>query len=144
MKIFLKTIYLFPVIYLPLLLLTSEIIPAQEANNLISDQLRNDTIVIPAEPVAYDKEEVDSFLDMRNGLYFRLFDLNESGKVNYMTARRTNGSSVNEFWNTVVYTFQYPLFYWIDLNKNGRFESDQNEMWIDREEDGLNGNEAIY
>lgn len=127
------------------LFLTTETIPAQESTTTEVDRLNEDpNKVIPAEPGAYDKEEVDSFLDRETGLYFRLFDLNKDGKVNYMTARRTNSSYMNEFWNSVIYKFQYPLFYWIDLNGNGKFEPELGEMWIDPEEDGLNGNEHIY
>jgi len=32
----------------------------------------------------------------------------------------------------------------VDLNGNGEFEPDKGEMWIDIEEDGINGNETLY
>ena len=117
---------------------------AQEMSYPGEERPMEDPNVIPPEPKAYDKEEVDSFLDRETGMYFRLFDLNQSGKIDYMTATRTNSSYMNEFWNSVIYKFQYPLFYWIDRNGNGKFEPDKGEMWIDQDEDGLNGNERIY
>lgn len=117
---------------------------AQEMSYPGEERPMEDPKVIPPEPKAYDKEEVDSFLDRETGLYFRLFDMNQSGKIDYMTATRTNSSYMNEFWNSVIYKFEYPLFYWIDRNGNGKFEPELGEMWIDQDEDGLNGNEHLY
>ena len=66
------------------------------------------------------------------------------GSVNFMTARRTYKVSVNQYGYEVAVTFPHPLFYWLDRNGNGEFEPGQDEMWIDIEEDGLNGNEKLY
>ena len=61
-----------------------------------------------------------------------------------MTARRTYKVSVNRYGYEVAVTFAHPLFYWLDRNGNGEFEPGQGEMWIDIEEDGVNGNEKLY
>lgn len=144
MKILFNKIYILSgILLISLILLNVELTLAQEAD-LSGSGFYEDYRVIPPEPKEYDDDEVDSFLDRETGMYFRLFDLNEGGKVNYMTARRTNSSYMNEFWNSVIYKFHHPLFYWIDINGNGRFEPEQGEMWIDSDEDGLNGNEHIY
>ncbi|HLF85948.1 MAG TPA: hypothetical protein VI584_02600 [Nitrospiria bacterium] len=145
MKILFRLSYFFSCPFLLLLmLLSTEQSAAQEFDAPIAEMSNDDYKIIPPEPKAYDKEEVDSFLDRETGLYFRLFDMNQSGKIDYMTATRTNSSYMNEFWNSVIYKFEYPLFYWIDRNGNSRFEPDKGEMWIDQDEDGLNGNEHLY
>ena len=61
-----------------------------------------------------------------------------------MTARRTYKVWLDEFGTPVVVTMAYPLFYWVDMNTNGEFEPHRGEMWVDSEEDGLNGNERAY
>ena len=77
-------------------------------------------------------------------MFFREFDLEGMGRVDFMTARRTYKVSLNEYGNSVVMTMPYPLFYWVDSNKNGKFEPKLGEMWSDPEEDGVNGNENLY
>lgn len=143
MNVLFRLIYIFSGLFL-LIFLNTEISHSQESDAPIAKWSNEEYRIIPPEPEAYDRDEVDSFIDRETGMYFRLFDLNEGGKVNYMTARRTSSSYMNEFWNSVIYKFQYPLFYWIDRNGNGNFEPELGEMWIDMEEDGLNGNEHIY
>lgn len=101
--------------------------------------------VLPAEPDEFDRREVDAYYDWRSNLFFRVFKLvSMEAKPNFMTARRTYKVSVNQYGYEVAMTFAYPLFYWVDLNGNGEFEPGQGEMWIDVEEDGLNGNEKAY
>lgn len=100
---------------------------------------------LPTEPEEFDRREVDAYYDWRNNLFFRVFKLESmEAKPNYMTARRTYKVSVNEYGYEVAMTFPYPLFYWFDLDGDGEFEPAKGEMWIDIEEDGLNGNEKLY
>ena len=100
---------------------------------------------LPTEPEEFDRREVDAYYDWRNNLFFRVFKLaGGEAPPNFMTARRTYKVSVNQYGYEVAVTFPHPLFYWVDLNGNGEFEPDQGEMWIDIEEDGINGNEKPY
>jgi hypothetical protein len=100
---------------------------------------------LPQEPDEFDRREVEAHYDWRNNLFFRLFNISGvEGKANFMTARRTYKASVNQYGYEVAVTFAHPLFYWLDRNGNGEFEPDQDEMWIDIEEDGVNGNEKLY
>ena len=88
--------------------------------------------------------EVEAYYDWRNDMFFRKFDLTGMGRVDYMTARRTYKVWLDDFGTPVVITVADPLFYWIDLNANGKFEQDKGEMWSDPYEDGLTGNEKVY
>jgi hypothetical protein len=100
---------------------------------------------LPVEPDEFDHQEVDAYYDWRNNLFFRVFHLSATnGKPDFMTARRTYKVSSNEFGYEVAVTFAHPLFYWLDRNGDGEFQPDQDEMWIDIEEDGVNGNEKFY
>ena len=99
---------------------------------------------VPEEPPEYDRREVKAFYDWRNDLFFRHFDMVGMGRTDFMTARRTYRVWLNEFGTPVVLTMSDPLFYWVDLNANGEFESHLGEMWSDPEEDGINGNERLY
>jgi hypothetical protein len=101
--------------------------------------------VLPGEPDEFDRREVEAYYDWRNNMFFRVFKLtSQEGKPDFMTARRTYKASVNQYGYEVAITFAHPLFYWVDLNGNGEFEPSQGEMWIDIEEDGINGNERLY
>ena len=100
---------------------------------------------LPQEPEEFDLREVEAYYDWRNNLFFRRFNMSGvEGPANFMTARRTYKVSVNQYGYEVAMTFAYPLFYWLDRNGNGEFEPGKDEMWIDIEEDGLNGNEKLY
>ena len=100
---------------------------------------------LPQEPDEFDRREVEAYYDWRNNLFFRVFNISGvEGKANFMTARRTYKVSVNQYGYEVAVTFANPLFYWLDRNGNGEFEPGQDEMWIDIEEDGVNGNEKLY
>ena len=68
----------------------------------------------------------------------------KSTQVNYMTARRTYKVWLDEFGTPVVVTVGAPLFYWLDVNGNGEFETGKGEMWSDPDEDGITGNERTY
>ncbi|MEE8125626.1 MAG: hypothetical protein V3T42_07435 [Nitrospirales bacterium] len=99
---------------------------------------------LPIEPDEFDPREVNAYYDWRNDLFFREFDLMGSGSVNFMTARRTYKVWLDEFGTPVVLTMGDPVFYWIDLNGNGKFEQGLGEMFKDSYEDGVTGNEEPY
>jgi len=99
---------------------------------------------LPEEPEEFDDREVRGYYDWRNDLFFREFDMNGDGVVNYMTARRTYKVWLDEFGTPVVVTVGSPLFYWLDVNGNGEFETGKGEMWSDPDEDGITGNERTY
>ncbi|GJL65427.1 MAG: hypothetical protein NPIRA05_03980 [Nitrospirales bacterium] len=99
---------------------------------------------LPEEPDEFDNREVEAFYDWRNDMFFRRFDMTGTGAVNYMTARRTYKVWLDDYGTPSVITVADPLFYWIDLNNNGRFEQELGEIWVDSYEDGLTGNEKPY
>ena len=99
---------------------------------------------LPEEPEEFDDREIKAYYDWRNDLFFREFDMNGDGVVNYMTARRTYKVWLDEFGTPVVVTVGAPLFYWLDRNGNGEFETGKGEMWSDPDEDGITGNERTY
>ena len=101
-------------------------------------------IKLPEEPDEFDEREVDAYYDWRSDMFYRKFNLTGKGDVDYMTARRTYKVWLDDFGTPVVITVADPLFYWIDLNANGKFEQDKGEMWSDPYEDGLTGNEKVY
>lgn len=99
---------------------------------------------LPMEPDEFNPQELNAYYDWRNDLFFREFDLTGSGTVNFMTARRTYKVWLDEFGTPVVLTVGDPVFYWIDLNGNGKFEQELGEMFKDAYEDGVTGNEEPY
>lgn len=108
------------------------------------DRHLRDYSPIPQEPDEFDDREIKAYYDWRNDLFFREFDMNGSGNVDYMTARRTYKVWLDEFGTPVVVTVGSPLFYWVDRNGNGEFETGKGEMWSDPNEDGITGEERIY
>ena len=46
---------------------------------------------------------------------------------------------MDEFGTPVVLTMGDPVFYWIDLNGNGKFEQELGEIFKDSYEDGVTG-----
>ena len=99
---------------------------------------------LPVEPDEFDPREINAYYDWRNDMFFREFDMTGSGSVNFMTARRTYKVWLDEFGTPVVLTMGDPIFYWIDLNGNGKFEQELGEMFKDSYEDGVTGNEEPY
>ena len=63
--------------------------------------------------------------------HIREYSLSGDGTVDYKTARQIILSYYNEYWNSVVETKEFPLFYWHDANHDGDFE-----MWVDRQVEG--------
>jgi hypothetical protein len=99
---------------------------------------------LPVEPEEFDPREINAYYDWRNDMFFREFDMTGSGFVNFMTARRTYKVWLDEFGTPVVLTVGDPVFFWIDLNGNGKFEQELGEMFKDPYEDGVTGNEEPY
>lgn len=119
-------------------------LPNSPASSSSRETHLRDFSPLPEEPGEFDDREVKAYYDRRNDLFFREFDLNGDGTVNYMTARRTYKVWLDDFGTPVVVTVGSPLFYWLDRNGNGEFETGQGEMWSDPDEDGITGNERIY
>ena len=74
---------------------------------------------------------VNEDVNIITGLYIREYSVRDNGIVDYRTARQIILSEYNEYWNTVVETKEFPLFYWYDANQDGKFE-----MWVDRQVEG--------
>ena len=81
--------------------------------------LANDLPTEPAEQFLVDED-----VNIINGLYTREYSLAGNGVVDYKTARQIILSEYNEYWNSVVETKEFPLFYWYDADQDGKFE-----MW---------------
>ena len=118
--------------------------PLSSASRSAGQTHLRDFSPLPQEPDEFDDRELDAHYDWRNDLFFREFDMRGTGVVNYMTARRTYKVWLDEFGTPVVMTVGAPLFYWLDRNGNGEFETGKGEMWSDPAEDGITGNERLY
>ncbi len=84
---------------------------------------------LPQEPS--DAYLVNEDVNIITGLYIREYSLAGNGIVNYKTARQILVAGYNEYWNTVVETKAFPLFYWYDADQNGHFA-----MWVDQNVEG--------
>ena len=84
---------------------------------------------LPAEPD--EKFMISEDVNIVSGLYTREYSLKDNGIVDYRTARQIIISEYNEYWNSVVHTKDYPLFYWYDDDQDGQFD-----MWVDRNVEG--------
>ena len=84
---------------------------------------------LPPEPSG--EYLVNEDVNIVTGLYTREYSLARNGIVDYMTARQIVSSEYNEYWNTVVETVTFPLFYWSDMGQTGHFR-----MWVDRKVEG--------
>ncbi len=118
--------------------------PASSASGSGGGTHLSDFSPLPQEPDEFDDRELGAHYDRRNALFFREFDMNGDGVVNFMTARRTYDVWLDDFGTPVVMTVGAPLFYWLDLNGNGEFETGHGEMWSDPAEDGITGDERLY
>ena len=74
---------------------------------------------------------INEDVNVMTGLYIREYSLQDNGVVDYRTARQIILSEYSAYWNTVVETKEFPLFYWYDANQDGTFD-----MWVDRKVDG--------
>ena len=92
---------------------------------------------IPTEPT----EEADSeFADYGAGLVFREYDLDGDGHPDFMTARQIDAMSQSLPATTIDGIQPPPLFYWIDLNSDSRYD----QVWIDRAGQGRCEDIALY
>ena len=88
-------------------------------------------VLLPAEPD--ESTRVDELLDNESRLYLILYSLTGDGKVDYVTGRRIHEQSRSEFGNPIYSTVRFPFFYWWN-----------HMLWVDQEQDGVNGNEVVY
>ncbi len=84
---------------------------------------------LPQEPS--ETSLLNEDVNIVTGLYIREYSLARNGIVDYKTARQILLAGYNEYWNTVVETKVFPLFYWYDGDHDGHFD-----MWVDRNVDG--------
>lgn len=92
---------------------------------------------MPVEPM----EDADfEFADYGAGLIFREYDLDGDGHPDFMTARQIDAMS-QSLPATITDGIQTPpLFYWIDLNSDSRYD----QVWIDRGGQGKCDDIALY
>jgi hypothetical protein len=88
---------------------------------------------IPKEPG--EDNLVNEDVNIITGLYVREYSLKQDGIVDYKTARQIIISEYNQYWNTVVQTVEWPLFYWIDENRDGNFDHFVDQQVQGNEED---------
>ena len=84
---------------------------------------------LPTEPG--EEYLINEDVNIITGLYTREYSLAGNDTVDYKTARQIILSEYNEYWNTVVETKEFPLFYWYDADHDGEWE-----MWVDRKVEG--------
>ncbi|HSF09321.1 MAG TPA: hypothetical protein VLA60_07900 [Nitrospirales bacterium] len=65
---------------------------------------------------------INEDVNIITGLYTREYSLKGDGVVDYKTARQIIFYENNKFWNTVVETVEWPLFYWLDDDRDGVFD----------------------
>jgi hypothetical protein len=90
--------------------------------------------VVKAEGPPLEPEEaylVNEDVNIITGLYTREYSLRQDGIVDYKTARQIIISEYNEYWNSVVETKEFPLFYWHDAKRNGEWT-----MYVDQQVEG--------
>ncbi|HBP86596.1 MAG: hypothetical protein KC592_00840 [Nitrospira sp.] len=75
---------------------------------------------MPNEPS--EANLINEDVNIITGLYIREYSLKGDGIVDYKTARQIIFYENNKFWNTVVETEEWPLFYWVDANRDGIFD----------------------
>ncbi len=75
---------------------------------------------MPKEPS--ETHLINEDVNIITGLYTREYSLKGDGVVDYKTARQIIFYENNKFWNTVVETVEWPLFYWLDDNRDGIFD----------------------
>lgn len=103
----------------------------------VASQSGQACIQMPVEPT----EDADvEFADYGAGLVFREYDLNGDGHADFMTARQIDAMS-HSLPDTITAGIRTPpLFYWIDLNSDSRYD----QVWIDRGGQGRCDDIALY
>ena len=84
---------------------------------------------LPVEPS--EEYLINEDVNIITGLYVREYSLNGTGRVDYKTARQIVLSEYNDYWNSVVETKEFPLFYWYDVDQDGTVE-----MFVDQKVNG--------
>ncbi len=90
--------------------------------------------MVQAETPPPEPEEaylVNEDVNIITGLYTREYSLHQDGKVDYKTARQIIISEYNKYWNSVVETKEFPLFYWHDAKRDGSWK-----MYVDQQVEG--------
>ena len=90
--------------------------------------------MVQAEMPPVEPEEaylVDEDVNIITGLYTREYSLHQDGIVDYKTARQIIISEYNKYWNSVVETKEFPLFYWYDSKRDGSWK-----MYVDQQVEG--------
>ncbi len=96
--------------------------------------LSSSTAAGPSLPVEPDEgTRVDELFDSESRLYLSLYSLKGDGAVDYITGRFVREQARSEYGNPIYYTERFPMFYWWN-----------HILWIDRDQDGVNGNELVY
>lgn len=87
------------------------------------------SVVLGGNALAIDMPEepgeanlINEDVNIISGLYIREYSLKGDGIVDYKTARQIIFYENNKYWNTVVETKEWPLFYWLDTNRDGKFD----------------------
>jgi hypothetical protein len=92
------------------------------------------TAVGPSLPVEPDEgTRVDELFDSESRLYLSLYSLKGDGIVDYIAGRFVREHARNEYGNPIYYAERFPMFYWWN-----------HILWVDRDQDGVNGNELVY
>jgi len=110
----------------------AEMLPA-----VVASQSGQACAQMPVEPM----EDADfEFADYGAGLVFREYDLDGDGHADFMTARQIDAMS-QSLPDTITGGIQTPpLFYWIDLNSDSKYD----QVWIDRGGQGRCDDIALY
>ena len=82
---------------------------------------------------------VDEDVNIVTGLYTREYSLRQDGVVDYKTARQIIISEYNKYWNSVVETKEFPLFYWHDAKRDGNWT-----MYVDQQVEGCACDIVLY
>ena len=92
---------------------------------------------MPVEPI---EDAYVELADYGAGLVFREYDLDGDGHADFMTARQIDAMS-QSLPVTIADGIQTPpLFYWVDLNSDSRYD----QVWIDRGGQGRCDDIALY
>ncbi len=92
---------------------------------------------IPEEPG--DERLVTQFYDTIAGLLIREYSLQGNGRVDYRTARQIMWVSFDDPAAEALDVAPYPILYWHDAD-----QSEEWELWVDRDGDGHVGNVVRY
>jgi hypothetical protein len=117
------------------------------------------SLEIPIEPDITSPEYVDWNL-LPNGLAIFNFDLDMDGRVDYITSRRIKPSGQGEAktqtdaqdeannWSHSLFLYYFDSalgsWRWLAIERHPLFYRWNGQLYIDPEEDSINGNEQLY